>query len=184
MARVGRATTRVAPTGGLRESGALRVSWEWLEACSDMDGISESSAYDAWAEVYDSVYSYVRADTPFYMGEALESGGPVLELGVGTGRVAIPTARLGLQVVGLDSSEAMPGGGAAQAGGAGSSWRRLAGTGVRGYAGLRPAGRGRKTADFSAGHDSVQGVPGAVERGRPGAGAGQHTRSTWSRADG
>ena len=72
-----------------------------------MDGISESSDYDAWAEVYDSVYSYVRADTPFYMGEALESGGPVLELGVGTGRVAIPTARLGLQVVGLDSSEAM-----------------------------------------------------------------------------
>lgn len=67
----------------------------------------DSSAYDAWAEIYDSVYSYVRADVPFYVAEALESGGPVLELGVGTGRVAIPTARLGLEVVGLDSSDAM-----------------------------------------------------------------------------
>ena len=42
-----------------------------------------------------------------YTREAVNSGGPVLELGVGTGRVAIPTARLGIDVVGIDSSEAM-----------------------------------------------------------------------------
>lgn len=65
------------------------------------------SPYDAWAEIYDSVYSYVRADIPFYTQLALESGGPVLELGVGTGRVAISTAMLGIDVVGVDSSEAM-----------------------------------------------------------------------------
>ena len=67
----------------------------------------EQSPYDAWAGIYDSVYSYVRADIPFYAREAVESGGPVLELGVGTGRVAVPTARLGIDVVGIDSSEAM-----------------------------------------------------------------------------
>ena len=67
----------------------------------------EQSPYDAWACIYDSVYSYVRADIPLYAREAVESGGPVLELGVGTGRVAVPTARLGIDVVGIDSSEAM-----------------------------------------------------------------------------
>ncbi len=67
----------------------------------------EQSPYDAWAEIYDSVYSYVRADIPFYTQEAVKSGGPVLELGVGTGRVAIPTARMGIDVVGIDSSDAM-----------------------------------------------------------------------------
>ena len=65
------------------------------------------SPYDSWAEIYDSVYSYVRADLPLYTQAARETGGPVLELGVGTGRVAIPTAQLGIDVVGVDSSEDM-----------------------------------------------------------------------------
>ena len=65
------------------------------------------SPYDDWAEIYDAVYSYVRSDIPMYGHFAIESGGPVLELGVGTGRVAIPTARLGMDVVGVDSSAPM-----------------------------------------------------------------------------
>ena len=47
------------------------------------------------------------ADIPFYTQEAVESGGPVLELGIGTGRIAIPTAQLGIDVVGIDTSAAM-----------------------------------------------------------------------------
>ena len=66
-----------------------------------------SSEYDQWADIYDSVYSYVREDIPFYVDEALKAGGPVLELGCGTGRVAIPIAQAGVNVVGLESSEAM-----------------------------------------------------------------------------
>ena len=65
------------------------------------------SAYDQWAEIYDSVYSYVTDDIPFYVEEAVRAGGPVLELGCGTGRVAIPIADAGVDVVGLDSSPAM-----------------------------------------------------------------------------
>ncbi len=65
------------------------------------------SSYDQWAEIYDSVYSYVRDDIPFYVEEALRSGGPVLELGCGTGRVAIPIAQAGVDILGLDFSEAM-----------------------------------------------------------------------------
>ena len=33
-----------------------------------------TSIYDAWADVYDSVYSYVRDDIPFYVEEALAAG--------------------------------------------------------------------------------------------------------------
>jgi ubiquinone/menaquinone biosynthesis C-methylase UbiE len=51
-----------------------------------------------------------RGDVVFYLGLALEAaaaGLPVLELAVGTGRVAIELARAGVQVVGLDISPAM-----------------------------------------------------------------------------
>ena len=65
------------------------------------------SSFDQWAEVYDSVYSYVTADIPFYIDEARGAGGSVLELGCGTGRVAIPIAQAGIEIVGLDSSPAM-----------------------------------------------------------------------------
>jgi SAM-dependent methyltransferase len=42
------------------------------------------------------------AGVAFYSGLALETGGPVLEIACGTGRVSIPIARLGLDVTGLD----------------------------------------------------------------------------------
>lgn len=63
--------------------------------------------FDAWAGVYDAVYSYVTDDIPFYVDEALRCGGPVLELGCGTGRVTLPIARAGVDVTGLDSSRGM-----------------------------------------------------------------------------
>ena len=65
------------------------------------------SPYDAWADIYDGVFSYVVDDIPFYLDEAKRSGGPVLELGCGTGRVSIPIALSGIELVGLDSSTAM-----------------------------------------------------------------------------
>lgn len=65
------------------------------------------SPYDAWAEIYDSVFSYVIDDIPFYVEEATRAGGAVLELGCGTGRVSIPIAQAGIDVVGIDSSSAM-----------------------------------------------------------------------------
>ena len=66
-----------------------------------------ASSYDQWADVYDSVYAYVRDDIPFYVEAARRLGGPVLELGCGTGRVSIPIAKAGIDIVGLDSSSAM-----------------------------------------------------------------------------
>jgi SAM-dependent methyltransferase len=64
--------------------------------------------YQSIAEYYDHVTPYAeRADVDFFVGEALKSGGPVLEVGCGTGRILIPTAREGVQIHGLDLSPHM-----------------------------------------------------------------------------
>src|SRR3954451_9327305 len=67
-----------------------------------------SSWYDAWADRYDERPAGGAADVPFYIGLACEAGGPLVELAVGTGRVAIPVAQAtGRRVVGIDASQAM-----------------------------------------------------------------------------
>ena len=65
------------------------------------------SGLDAWADVYDTIYSSVRGDIAFYVDTAVEARGPVLELGCGTGRATIPIAEAGVDIVGLDLSDAM-----------------------------------------------------------------------------
>ena len=50
------------------------------------------STYDPIARIYDPWSASVIEDISFYVEEAVASGGPVVELGVGTGRIAIPTA--------------------------------------------------------------------------------------------
>jgi SAM-dependent methyltransferase len=58
--------------------------------------------------LYDGVPAYgARGDVAFYVEEASRAGGPVLELGCGTGRVLLPTARAGVTIAGLDGSAAM-----------------------------------------------------------------------------
>lgn len=65
------------------------------------------SSYDAIAELYDPWSASVVEDVAFYLEEARRSGGPVVELGVGTGRIAIPLAADGIRVIGVDSSRGM-----------------------------------------------------------------------------
>jgi SAM-dependent methyltransferase len=66
------------------------------------------SSYDAFAPIYDEWSADMTDDVPFYVGLAQESEGPLVELGVGNGRVAIPVAReTGRAVLGIDSSPAM-----------------------------------------------------------------------------
>ena len=63
---------------------------------------------EAFAEGYDRWAADMTEDVPFYVQLALEADGPVVELAVGTGRVAIPVARaIGRKVIGIDSSPAM-----------------------------------------------------------------------------
>src|SRR5919202_2676355 len=65
------------------------------------------SSYDNIARLYDPWSASVTEDISFYVHEAVQTGGPVLELGVGTGRIAVPVALAGVRVIGVDSSAAM-----------------------------------------------------------------------------
>jgi len=66
--------------------------------------------YAAIADLYDHVAVYRdRQDIAFFVDAAVQAGGPVLELGCGSGRVLVPTARAGIEIVGLDSSAQMLG---------------------------------------------------------------------------
>jgi SAM-dependent methyltransferase len=67
-------------------------------------GVSE---YDAIAELYDPWSRSVTEDIGFYVAEARKARGTVVELGVGTGRIAVPVAAAGVPVIGVDSSSGM-----------------------------------------------------------------------------
>lgn len=72
---------------------------------------SEPRPYYEFAEINDQRWSDhggVAGDIAFYRDLALEAGGLVVELGVGTGRIAIPTVQAGVErMLGLDLAEAM-----------------------------------------------------------------------------
>jgi SAM-dependent methyltransferase len=60
-----------------------------------------ASRYDEWS-------AGMTEDVPFYVGLATDTDGPLVELAIGTGRVAIPvTLATGRTVIGIDSSPAM-----------------------------------------------------------------------------
>jgi SAM-dependent methyltransferase len=69
--------------------------------------VSEPSPYDAIARLYDPWSRSVTEDVPFYVEEARAHAGPIVELGVGTGRIAVPIAQAGIRVIGVDASEQM-----------------------------------------------------------------------------
>jgi SAM-dependent methyltransferase len=62
------------------------------------------------ADLYDYVGPYkreARGDVDFYVNLSKEIGGRTLEVGCGTGRVLIPTAQAGIEITGIDTSQAM-----------------------------------------------------------------------------
>ena len=63
---------------------------------------------EAFASRYDEWSAHMTADVAFYVGLAREADGPLVELAIGNGRVAIPVAlATGQRVIGIDSSPAM-----------------------------------------------------------------------------
>lgn len=60
--------------------------------------------YDAIADFYDGYPGNYLDDVLFYAEEAKAARTPVLEIGVGTGRLALCLAAVGVDVVGIDSS--------------------------------------------------------------------------------
>lgn len=88
-----------------------------------MEGYDETTYGERFVDVYDDWYGSITDTEACVEAVArLAAGGPVLELGVGTGRLAIPLAQCGLEVTGVDASPSMlaalaakPGGDAVEA---------------------------------------------------------------------
>src|SRR5688572_30092280 len=70
---------------------------------------ASASGWDAYAPFYDweNARTVGRRDVGFWRGVAQRQGGPVLELGCGTGRLLMPLARTGARVTGIDRSAPM-----------------------------------------------------------------------------
>ena len=67
-----------------------------------------SSWHEAFSDVYEAWAAPMTADVPFYVELAQQADGPLVELAIGNGRVAIPVAQAtGRPVIGIDSSPAM-----------------------------------------------------------------------------
>jgi SAM-dependent methyltransferase len=64
-------------------------------------------SYEQLARYYDLVHAELTADIGFILTQAARNRGPILELGCGSGRLLIPLARAGYQIVGIDNSPAM-----------------------------------------------------------------------------
>lgn len=60
-----------------------------------------------FAQLYHLHHSRHAEDLPFWTALALEAGGPVLELGCGTGRVLLPLAQAGSTMIGVDLDREM-----------------------------------------------------------------------------
>ena len=74
----------------------------------ERDGYGADTYGESFADVYDDWYADVSdVDATVAMIARLAGDGPVLELGVGTGRLAIPLAAAGVRVIGIDASPSM-----------------------------------------------------------------------------
>jgi len=65
--------------------------------------------YDYWNEtapLYDLIYEGMEGDVEFYVNEARKAN-KVLEIGCGTGRITVPIAEHGVDITGIDTSDAM-----------------------------------------------------------------------------
>ncbi len=63
---------------------------------------------EGFAHHYEEWSADMTADVPFYVELARDADGPLVELAVGSGRVAIPVAQAtGRRVIGIDTSPAM-----------------------------------------------------------------------------
>lgn len=69
--------------------------------------MTADDGYAPIADVYDFSYEDFTEDIEFYENVARAVDGPLLELGVGSGRVAIRLAQAGFDVVGIDNSPTM-----------------------------------------------------------------------------
>lgn len=103
-APVGANVQSPAPTRPTFDRCALSGHDPWSIGCHDRP----MSWDESFARRYDEWSAHITEDVAFYVELAREAHGPVVELAVGSGRVAVPVAQAtGRPVIGIDSSPAM-----------------------------------------------------------------------------
>jgi SAM-dependent methyltransferase len=75
--------------------------------CERSEAISRNNSLFQSPLLYDSQYHTLTKDIRFYTKLAQQTGGPVLELGVGTGRIALAILKAGIPLTGIDISTEM-----------------------------------------------------------------------------
>src|SRR5690606_11827868 len=97
---------RVYARDTLRAASASQSSARREEPVSTNPPEGHDPYYREYARAYDEHSRGVPGDVEFYVALAREAGA-VVELGVGTGRIAVPTAQAGVPVLGFDREPAM-----------------------------------------------------------------------------
>ncbi len=93
----------------LRASTRAKVTASRRPRAEGQKPLEGWEGWDDYAAFYDweNRQTMGRRDVRFWQDMARKYGGPVLELGCGTGRVSFPVARAGTEVIGVDRSDAM-----------------------------------------------------------------------------
>jgi len=96
-------------TGTLVAAAAWQPPTREPIALQSLGRVGDRGALEHYADpaYYSKTYGARRYDVDYYVQLARGASGPVLEYGVGNGRVALPIARAGVPVVGVDLSEPM-----------------------------------------------------------------------------
>jgi ubiquinone/menaquinone biosynthesis C-methylase UbiE len=72
-----------------------------------MEGYGPETYGDRIADVYETIYPDLDTEGAVERLVELAAGGPALELAIGTGRLALPLVERGIELHGIDASEAM-----------------------------------------------------------------------------
>jgi SAM-dependent methyltransferase len=84
-----------------------RAGSDWSLQQLGLAGDAGALQHYADPAYYTKTYGPRRDDVEYYVSLARRSGGPVLEYGIGNGRIALPIARAGVKVAGVDLSRPM-----------------------------------------------------------------------------
>src|SRR3712207_1943233 len=90
-----RTIKRTVPIQNLRAQGF--IDGYYIPTAHIPDKDEPLPEYDPLADLYDVEYTH-DYDVPFWLSVAGSEGGPIVEWGAGTGRLAIPLARAGFEV--------------------------------------------------------------------------------------
>jgi SAM-dependent methyltransferase len=66
-----------------------------------------TAAFDPWADFYDIIHTGLDGERDYFVAKSRELAVETLEIGCGTGRLAIPIAQEGIDITGLDDSAKM-----------------------------------------------------------------------------